>query len=263
VGQYFSFEINWEQSMLMFQPKGGMDTTYRYLVKAIGPQNVHFNSPVTGVENTPTGVRVTYTSQGRTRQLEADFAIVAAPAQLMRRWSTNWGSEIDAALGEFAIGGAAGKIGLQYRSRWWEDDHRIFGGITETDMDLAHIWYPSYGYGEKKGLIIGYYNTGTNAKTYGAMSPKQRELRAVEQGVKIHGEKYRTELESSFSISWDKVPYIEGAWAYPNTGSPGFKKLQQGAGNVFFAGDWMSGSPRGSTARSGRRGTPSRHCTSG
>ena len=240
VGQYFNFEINWEQSMLMFQPKGGMDTTYHHFVKAIGPHNVHFNSPVTGVENTPTGVRVAYASHGRTRQVEADYAIVAAPAQLMRRWSTNWGSEIDAALGEFAIGSAAGKIGLQYKSRWWEDDHRIFGGITETDMDLAHIWYPSYGYGEKKGLIVGYYNTGTNAKTYGAMSPKQRELRAVEQGVKIHGEKYRTELESSFSISWDKVPYIEGSWAYPNTESAGFKKLQQGAGNVFFAGDWMS-----------------------
>ncbi len=241
VGNYFPFEINWEQSMLMFQPKGGMDTTYDYFVKAIGKQNVLFESPVTGVENTPSGVRVTYKPKhGPTKQIDADFAIVSAPAALMRRWNTNWGPEIDSALGEFATGSPAGKIGLQYKSRWWEDDHRIFGGITETDMDLAHIWYPSYGYGEKKGLVIGYYNTGSNARAYGALSPAAREARAVEQGVKIHGEKYRTELESSFSISWDKVPYIEGAWAYPNTESAGFAKLQQGAGNVYFAGDWMS-----------------------
>lgn len=241
VGQYFPFEINWEQSMLMFQPKGGMDTTYRYFVKAIGSHNVKFNSPVTGVENTSTGVKVTYTaSNGIERQIDADFAIVAAPAHLMRGWATNWGPDIDSALGEFSAKSPAGKIGLQYRSRWWEDDHRIFGGITETDMDLAHIWYPSYGYGERKGLVVGYYNTGTNARTYGDMTPKQRELRAVEQGVKIHGEKYRTELESSFSIAWHKVPYIEGAWAYPNTQSSGFKLLQQGARNVYFAGDWMS-----------------------
>ncbi|GAB6938096.1 flavin monoamine oxidase family protein [Isoptericola variabilis] len=241
VGQYFPFEINWEQSMLMFQPKGGMDTTYRYFVKAIGSENVHFNSPVTGVENTSRGVRVTYTApNGKARQLEADFAIVAAPAGVMRRWDTNWGAGIDAALGEFATGSPAGKIGLQYRSRWWEDDHRIFGGITETDMDLAHIWYPSYGYGERKGLVVGYYNTGANARAYADLTPRQRERRAVEQGVKIHGEKYRTELESSFSIAWHKVPYIEGAWAYPNTESSGFKQLQQGAGRVYFAGDWMS-----------------------
>lgn len=241
VGQYFPFELNWEQAMLMFQPKGGMDTTYRYMVEAIGKQNVKFRSPVTGVENTTSGVTVTYsTPQGQQRQIEADFAIVAAPPFVMRRWASNWGHDVDAALGEFTPGSPAGKIGLQYRSRFWEDDHRIFGGITETDMDLAHLWYPSYGYGERKGLIIGYYNTGANARAYADMAPKQRERRAVEQGVKIHGEKYRSELESSFSIAWHKVPYIEGAWAFPNTASTGFKLLQQGAGNVYFAGDWMS-----------------------
>lgn len=241
VGQYFPFEINWEQSMLMFQPKGGMDSIYPYFVKAIGKQNVLLNSPVSGIENTTDGVRVTYTAaNGRERQLEADFAVVSAPAALMRRWDTNWGSDVDAALGEFATKGAAGKIGLQYRSRWWEDDHRIYGGITETDMDLAHLWYPSYGYGERKGLVIGYYNTGANARAYGALSPAARMNRAVDQGVKIHGEKYRSELDTAFSISWDKVPYIEGAWAFPNTTSQGFKLLQQGKGQVYFAGDWMS-----------------------
>jgi len=241
LGLYFSFEHNWEQAMLMFQPVGGMDTTYQYMVKAIGAQNVHLNSPVTGVENTTTGVKVSYRPQhGRARAIEADFAVVAAPAGLMRQWATNWGSEIDSALGELAFRSPAGKIGLQYKSRWWEDDHRIYGGITETDMDLAHVWHPSYGYGRRKGLMVGYYNTGSNARTYADMSPRQREARAVAQGEKIFGSKYRTELESSFSIAWHKVPYIEGAWAFPNTSSAGFKKLQEGAGNVYFAGDWMS-----------------------
>ncbi|WP_114559042.1 flavin monoamine oxidase family protein [Desertihabitans aurantiacus] len=240
VGSYFPFEINWEQSMLMFQPKGGMDTTYDYFVRAIGKENVQLSSPVSGVQNTADGVRVTYTSKGKERRIEADFAVVTAPAGLMRKWETNWGSTVDAALGEFATGSPAGKIGLQYRSRWWEEDHHIYGGITETDMDLAHVWYPSYGYGERKGLIVGYYNTGTNARTYGDLSPSARTRRAVEQGVKIHGEKYRTELDTSFSIAWHKVPYIEGAWAYPDTTSAGFKKLQQGEGQVYFAGDWMS-----------------------
>ncbi|MFC6152422.1 flavin monoamine oxidase family protein [Nocardioides yefusunii] len=240
-GSYFSFEVNWEQAMLMFQPVGGMDTIYQYFAKQVGWENVLLNSPVSGVKNTPKGVTVTYSpTNGRPKQIDADFAVVCAPAGLMRRWDTNWGSEIDAALGEFAVGSPAGKIGLQYRSRWWETDHRIYGGITETDMDLAHVWHPSYGYGAKKGLMVGYYNTGANARTYADLSPKQRQARAVALGEKIFGPKYRTELESSFSIAWHKVPYIEGAWAYPNTSSARFKKLQQGVGNTYFAGDWMS-----------------------
>ncbi len=241
VGQYFSFEHNWEQAMLMFQPKGGMDTISEYLLKAVGKQNVHLSSPVSAVQNTSEGVRVTYSAaNGRQRQIEADFAVVTAPAGLMRRWDTNWGSDTDAALGEFATGSPAGKIGLQYRSRWWEEDHGIYGGITETDMDLAKVWYPSYGYGERKGLVIGYYNTGANARAYGDLSHAGRLRRAVEQGVKIHGDKYRSELDTAFSIAWHKVPHIEGAWAFPNTTSPRFKKLQQGTGQVYFAGDWMS-----------------------
>lgn len=241
VGQYFPFEINWEQSMLMFQPKGGMDMISQYLAKAVGKQNVLLGSVVSSVQNTTDGVRVTYTAaNGKERQIQADFAVVSAPAALMRRWDTNWGSETDAALGEFATRAPAGKMGLQYRSRWWEEDHKIYGGITETDMDLAHLWYPSYGYGERKGLVIGYYNTGANARAYGSLSHAGRLRRAVEQGVKIHGDKYRSELDTAFSISWDKVPHIEGAWAYPNTSSPRFKQLQQGSGQVYFAGDWMS-----------------------
>lgn len=240
-GNYFQFENSWEQAMLMFQPVGGMDTTYQYFVRAIGAQNVFFNSPVTGVETTSKGVKVTYKDKhARSYQLTADYAVVASPAHIARGFTHNWGSDIDTGLGEFAKGTAVGKIGLQYRSRWWETDHDIYGGITETDMDLQHIWYPSYGYGEKKGLIIGYYNTGSAASTYGALSPKDRAARAVAQGVKIHGDKYATELEQSFSIAWHKVPYIEGAWAYPNQSSTYFQKLQEGAGNVFFAGDWMS-----------------------
>ena len=45
---------------------------------------------------------------------------------------------------------------------------------------------------------------GPDAERYGAMTPEQRAARAVEQGEQIHGEKYRTELEQSFS---------QAAWA--------------------------------------------------
>ena len=134
-----------------------------------------------------------------------------------------------------------GKMGLEYRRRWWEEDDRIYGGITETNMDLSHIWYPSYGFHGERGVVIGYYNTGNNARSYGALTPAERSRRAVAQGVKIHGEKYRAELDSAFSVAWQRTPFIEGGWInWPEQPSAPYQRLLEPAGRVYFAGDWLS-----------------------
>jgi monoamine oxidase len=239
VGRYFSFEFGYDQAMLMFQPVGGMDQIPRALTRAIGGHRVRLGAAVTQVTDLPGGVEVTYTQGGRARAVRADFCVATLPPHLMARVPHNLGADVQAALGGFPVT-ASGKIGLEYRSRWWETDLRIYGGITETDLDLSHVWYPSYGYHARRGLVVGYYNTGTNARTYGALSPAEREARAVAQGVKIHGEKYRTELASSFSSAWHLTPHLEGAWTSPQYSSAGYGLLLQPAGRVYFAGDWLS-----------------------
>ncbi len=239
VGRYFSFEFGYDQAMLMFQPVGGMDQIPRALTRAIGPGRVRLGAAVSQVTDLPDGVEVTYTQGGKTRAIRADFCVAAMPPHLMARVPHNLGVDVQAALGSFPVT-ASGKIGLEYRSRWWETDLRIYGGITETDLDVSHIWYPSYGYHQRRGLIVGYYNTGTNARTYGALSPADRQARAVAQGVKIHGEKYRSELASSFSVAWHLMPHLEGAWTSPPYSSAGYALLLRPAGRVYFAGDWLS-----------------------
>ena len=239
VGRSFSFEFGYDQAMLMFQPVGGMDQIPQALTRAIGSHRVKLGAEVTAVTDTGNGVEVTYKVGDRTSVIQADYCIAAMPPHLMARIPHNLGTDITAALGTFPVT-ASGKIGLEYSSRWWETDQRIYGGITETDLDLSHIWYPSYGFHGKRGLIVGYYNTGANARAYSALSHADREARAVAQGVKIHGEKYRTELASSFSQAWDRTRYLEGAWTSPPTSSPGYNLLLQPAGRVYFAGDWLS-----------------------
>ena len=239
VGRYFSFEFGYDQAMLMFQPIGGMDQIPRALTKAIGEHRVQLGAVVTGVTNSDTGVEVTYTQDGKDRQLKADYCVAAMPPHLMARIPHNLGTDVNTALASFRVTNV-GKIGLEYRSRWWETDYKIFGGITETDMDLQHIWYPSYGHLGQRGLIIGYYNTGNAANVYSALSPTDREARAVAQGVKIHGDKYRTELDHSFSMAWHRTPYLEGGWTSPPYTTAGYQLLLQPAGRVYFAGDWLS-----------------------
>jgi monoamine oxidase len=240
VGRYFSFEFGYDQAMLMFQPVGGMDRIPAALVKAIGPGRVRTGSVVTGITDGPDQVRVDYLDpQGRAQAITADYCIAAMPPHVMAKIPHNLGSNVQSALAAYS-GQQVGKIGLEYGSRWWETDYQIYGGITETDLDLTHIWYPSYGFHGQRGLIIGYYNTGANAAAYGALSPAEREQRAVAQGVKIHGSKYRTDLSSSFSIAWHLVPHIEGGWTSPPYGTPGYELLNKPAGRTYFAGDWLS-----------------------
>jgi hypothetical protein len=129
-------------------------------------------------------------------------------------------------------GAAAGRhpvlgrqIGLEYRSRWWETGHRIYGGITETDLDVTHIWHPSYGFHGERGVVIGCYNTGSHADSYAPLSPGEREARAVAAGVKIYGEKHRSEPASSFSHHWRQFPYQEAAW-HSTPGGPDAPRYQ-------------------------------------
>lgn len=244
VGEYFSFEFEFDQAMLMFQPVGGMDQIPQALTKAIGAHKVQTNAVVTKVRDTVDGVTVSYTdAHGKARSIDADFAIAAMPPHIFAKIDHNLGSDVQSALGKYS-GFQVGKIGLEYADRWWEKNHRIYGGITSTDMDLSVIWYPSYGYHSADGgVVIGYYNYADDAVAYGDLSPKDREKRAIAQGVKIHGDDYKP-VVSSYSQAWHLVPHIEGGWTSPPVGTPEYKLLQKPAGpngqHVYFAGDWLS-----------------------
>lgn len=241
VGRYFSFEFGYDQAMMMLQPVGGMDRIAYALAEKVGRERITYNAEVQSITNHENRVDVVYRNEkGRERKATADFCIAALPPQILARIPNNLGATVKAALA-FPTATPVGKIGLEYRRRWWEEDERIYGGITETDMDLAHVWYPSHGFHGKRGVVVGYYNTGANALAYGQLSPADRLTRAVAQGVKIHGEKYRTELASSFSVAWHRTKHIEGGWVgWPSRTSGEYTLLNKPAGNVYFAGDWLS-----------------------
>ncbi|WP_256090318.1 flavin monoamine oxidase family protein, partial [Actinacidiphila rubida] len=167
VGRYFAFEFEFDQAMLMFQPVGGMDRIPHALSQAIGSRRIRTGCAVTEVTDRADGVTVTYTQGGRTRTVDADYCVAAMPPNILAKVPHNLGSGVQSAL-EAITPSSAGKIGLEYRSRWWETDHRIYGGITETDLDVTHIWHPSYGFHGPRGVLIGYYNTGSKADSYAA-----------------------------------------------------------------------------------------------
>ena len=201
VGNYFSFEFGWDQAMMMFQPVGGMDRIPYAFAKAIGPEKFVYGAKVLGLRNTSTGVEVTYSTGSRPKVLTADYAICALPPHIAATVPSNLPTEIIAAL-QYARPTNAGKLGIEYGRRWWELDHRIYGGITNSNLDTVNMWYPSTGFHGERGTVIGYYNTGANATAYGALSPAARLERALAQGTKIHGNVYSKDVKASFSVDW-------------------------------------------------------------
>jgi monoamine oxidase len=111
--------------------------------------------------------------------------------------------------------------------------------------------HPSYGFHGERGVMIGHYNYNYNynyyyyddaADSYAKLTPKEREKRTVAVGVKIYGEKYRTELASSFSHHWRQAPYLKAAW-HDTPGGPDHARhrpLNEPTARVYFAGDWLS-----------------------
>jgi monoamine oxidase len=240
IGFYFSFESSWTQAMLMYQPVGGMDRIPYALANAVERQGgrIHYNVPVQEISNTSTGVDVRV--KGRRNPVRGDYCVCTIPPQVLTDVPTNFSDAVKTALA-YPVGVPVGKIGLEYRRRFWEEDENIMGGITNTNMDLTTIWYPSYGYLGARGTLIGYYNFGPDAEHYGKLAPEERHARAVAQGKKIHGDPYETELDNSFSVAWHRTRYSQGGWViWPSRDSGQYERLLQPDGHTYFAGDHLS-----------------------
>lgn len=240
-------EYTYELQMTMFQAKGGMDTIAKALESKL-PGTIQFGAEVASIKNTNTGVDISYKVKGENKLLTADFCICTIPLPVLSNIDHNFSSDVSRAI-DFASYIQTGKIGMQFKRRFWEEDENIYGGITHTNNEITQIFYPSNDYLSKKGVLIGYYNFNDKAKRTGALSYADREKLALEKGGLIHPQ-YGKEFENSFSVSWHLTPYSLGGWALytSETRASMYKALIRPDQNVYFAGEhttylnaWMAG----------------------
>ena len=143
-----------------------------------------------------------------------------------------------------------GKIALQFKRRFWEEDDRIFGGISWTDQNITQIFYPNYGYlSGNGGVVIGYYHFGKDAAEVGRLAPPDRLAHAMVQGSKIHPQ-YAAEFQNAFSVAWQHIPYNLGGWAEwsEEDRAKYYPVLNKADGPFYLAGEhltylggWMAG----------------------
>lgn len=242
IGRNFSFDFGYDQAMQMLTVEGGMDQLHRTFARVLGPDVINYGAEVTAMKNTPQGVTVDYKINKRVRRIEADYVICTIPPHLVPRLAHNLSPTVIAAL-KTPVPVSSGKLGIEYKRRWWELEDRIYGGASNTDLDIAQIMYPSDQLHSKRGVVVGYYSTGTRHEKFDALKHAGRVAKALDEGAKIHGEKYRKEIAATFSGAWKQTRYSEGAWiGWPGGAeqSAAYRTLLKPAGRIYFAGDHLS-----------------------
>ena len=233
---------NWEQQHTMFEPVGGMDLIPRGFVKNIPDGVIQYNASVDRIQQDAKGVKVSYTdAAGKKADLTGDYIICTIPLSVLKNIKMDVSKPFLAAMNGVAYA-PVNKIGLQMKTRFWEEKHGIYGGHIYNDIPgIRTISLPSSAWHSQKGVLLGYYAFGGEAAKISALSPEERAKFAVAQGQKIFPE-YAENFETAFSKSWHLDPHNLGGWAEWNDEGRqnAYPLLCEPDGRIYLSGEHLS-----------------------
>jgi monoamine oxidase len=233
----FYVQTDWSSQPTMMQVVGGMDRLPAALAARLG-KRIQYGAAVREIRQSERGVWVIHAdAKGRLRRVDADYCVCTIPLPVLSGLQKDFSQPVQSAIAA-ATYDAAGKTGLQFKHRFWEQDDEIYGGRSWTDQEVGQIIYPSHGFNTSKGVLVGYYLDFSGAMRKRAPADIQR--LAVEQGSGIHPQ-YATEFETAFSVSWHRVPWSRGSWrSESDAAHHAVEALSRPDGRVHFAGDYMT-----------------------
>jgi monoamine oxidase len=229
--QNFSEGIN--QSATMMQPVGGMDKIAQAFADEVS-EEAYYGIEITAIRRSGNGAVIEGLVDGTVGAAEVDYVIVAIPPSVLRNIPNDFSTAASNAIAQVQYANPT-KIAFQ-SPRFWESEDDIYGGISWTDPEILQIWYPSGGFGQEKGIIVGsYLFGGTNATNFQNLSINDRIEFALAGGEKVHPQ-YRQNLSAGVSVAWAKVPYSLGGWSVSTPST----LLQSPDGPFLFAGDHLT-----------------------
>ncbi len=233
----FYVQTDWSSQPTMMQVVGGMDRLPAALAARVG-NRITYRAAVREIRQSERGVSAIYTdASGRSQRIEADYCVTTIPLPALSGIHTDLSKPVQSAIAESRYDGA-GKIGLQFKRRFWEQDDEIYGGRSWTDQEVGQIIYPSHGFTTNKGVLIGYYLDFRG--TMRERPPAEIQRLALEHGGRVHPQ-YSAEFETAFSVSWARVPWSRGSWRSESAAAhDALAALRQPDGRVHFAGDYMT-----------------------
>lgn len=217
---------------------------------------ITYNAPVTEITLTNDRVDVQYKTGARTSVKSADYCVSNIPCPILSKIDLyNFEQSMEEAIERTTFDGSC-KVGWQSKTRFWESDYEIYGGISWTDDIIEQIWYPSNDYFSQKGTLTGAYihngpcpDKGQHATEFGRLPLKQRLSVAREGGARLHPEFNNETLipnKQGISIARQNVPWQEGAW--PSWGGnqhddKDYERILRPDKRFFIVGDQASTLP--------------------
>jgi len=242
VGKVYSAVQEFPMHATMFQPVGGMDQIPRAFTRRLG-KTIRYNAVVERIRQAPDGVTIGCRDSvsGKLSTIRADYCLCTMPLSVLRMVDTDFSERFKAAVQAVPYS-PVGKIGLQMKRRFWEEDEQIYGGHVLTDIKgINTISLPSSGWQQRKGVVLGYYNYSLDAIEVSALTPAERTEFALGAGEKIFPA-YRDAFEQSFSVAWHRVRHSLGGWGEwtDETRRSAYPTLLEGEGRVMLAGEHLS-----------------------
>ena len=207
--------LSYDFQTTMFQPVGGMGRIGEAFGRELGDA-IRYGVKVVEIAQDERGVEARFedlAAGGAKGTARADWCICTLPLGILSQMPVQVGEPMREAISALPYAPAV-KIGLQFSRRFWEEDDRIYGGISYTDQAIRQIGYPNHGFNAPgKGVLLGaYLFGGANAYEFTAMAPEDRVRVALEQGAAVHPQ-YAGAFETGFSVAWARVPFTLGCAA--------------------------------------------------
>lgn len=225
----------------MIQIEGGMDRLPCAFLPAL-QQHIHFGARVTALDQSPDLVTVYYQTLSDRAKVTGDYAIITLPFTVLRHVEVlkPFSRPKQRAIRELNYD-ASGKVFLQCRRRFWEEDEGIAGGGSVTDLPVRTLYYPEHGRETGRGVLVASYTWGKDAQRWGHLDQTARLTQALEQVAQIHPQ-VLDEFEVGASHMWQNDEFAGGAFALFDPGQQ--TRLHQHIiapeGRIHFAGEHTS-----------------------
>jgi monoamine oxidase len=223
-----------------------MDHIWKGFLKKVG-RLVRYNREVIGVHNDYERhtVSVRHRRAGGTGDgeiLAADWCISTLPLPILAAVKdNNFTKEFSDAVGAVTFASTC-KVGWQADSRFWETQGQMYGGISYIDDPITQMWYPSYAYFTKTGILTGAYNYDEDARELAKMGLRERLETAMKGAKKLHPDFAKhVPIDLGLSIAWKNVPHQLGGWADDwKCDDATYERLLVPEGRFWVAGDQVS-----------------------
>jgi monoamine oxidase len=233
----YVFENKSNMQPTMLQPVGGMDAIARALFNQVKAA-VLLGSPVTGIRRVGNRVRI----ERRGGVTRADYCVCTIPPPILSAIPADFSAAKKSALRTVTY---LDSLKVAFESpRFWETDNSIYGGVAWTDRLNECVLYPSGGFNQPKGVIVGAYAAGwtraDNPDAFARLGFDERFAVARQSIEALHPGRSHL-VGKGVTVGWSQTPWSSGAAAlWTDRRGPQYDELIRPEGPITFAGEHLS-----------------------